>query len=119
MGEGGGEPRARGPEADAPRRRVYIGEAENVLVRLRSHLKDAKKDFWDQVVFFSSKDENLTKAHVKYLEARMIALAQENGRVALENGNIFAEMMETAKVCTMGQISNALYEIGGQYRRSM
>jgi isobutyryl-CoA mutase len=40
-------------------------------------------------------------------------------KVALANGNIFAEMMETAKVCTMGQISNALYEIGGQYRRSM
>ncbi len=40
-------------------------------------------------------------------------------KVALANGNIFEEMMETVKVCTLGQISNALYEIGGQYRRSM
>jgi methylmalonyl-CoA mutase len=40
-------------------------------------------------------------------------------KVALENGNIFDEMMETVKVCTLGEISSALYEIGGQYRRSL
>jgi hypothetical protein len=65
---------------------AYVGEAENVLVRLKTHLKDSKKDFWDQVVFFTSKDENLTKSHVKYLEARIIALASEVGRVTLSNG---------------------------------
>src|SRR5690606_4287481 len=53
--------------------------------RLQSHIKN--KDFWDQVVLFTSKDENLTKAHVKYIEARMIELANDAGRVALENGN--------------------------------
>ena len=63
---------------------AYIGEAENVLVRLQSHIKG--KEFWDQVVLFTSKDENLTKAHVKYLEARMVEAAMEAGRVALENG---------------------------------
>ena len=62
---------------------VYIGEAENVLVRLQAHIKG--KDFWDQVVLFTSKDENLTKAHVKYLEARMVELANDAGRVELEN----------------------------------
>lgn len=39
--------------------------------------------------------------------------------VALNNGNIFAELMETVKVCSLGQISKALYEVGGQYRRNM
>lgn len=39
--------------------------------------------------------------------------------VATANGNIFAELMETVKVCSLGQISHALYEVGGQYRRSM
>ncbi|MBL7817417.1 MAG: methylmalonyl-CoA mutase family protein [Saprospiraceae bacterium] len=40
-------------------------------------------------------------------------------QVALENGNIFEELMETAKFCTLGQITHALYEVGGQYRRNM
>jgi methylmalonyl-CoA mutase N-terminal domain/subunit len=35
------------------------------------------------------------------------------------NGNIFAELMEAVKVCSLGQITNALYEVGGQYRRNM
>jgi methylmalonyl-CoA mutase len=40
-------------------------------------------------------------------------------QVATSGGNIFAELMESAKVCSLGQISRALYEVGGQYRRSM
>ena len=40
-------------------------------------------------------------------------------KVALSGGNVFAEMMETAKVCSLGQISAALYAVGGQYRRNM
>lgn len=39
--------------------------------------------------------------------------------VAVRNGNIFAELMETVKTCSLGQISNALYQVGGQYRRNM
>jgi methylmalonyl-CoA mutase len=39
--------------------------------------------------------------------------------VALSNGNIFAELMETVKTCSLGQITNALYEVGGKYRRNM
>ncbi len=39
--------------------------------------------------------------------------------VARKNGNIFEELMETVKVASLGQISNALYEVGGQYRRNM
>ena len=40
-------------------------------------------------------------------------------KAAVNNGNLFAELMKTVKHCSLGQISNALYEVGGQYRRSM
>jgi methylmalonyl-CoA mutase len=37
----------------------------------------------------------------------------------VQNGNLFAELMETVKTCSLGQITNALFEVGGQYRRNM
>ncbi|HHY66476.1 MAG TPA: methylmalonyl-CoA mutase, partial [Alicyclobacillus sp.] len=40
-------------------------------------------------------------------------------RVATEGGNIFAELMETVRYCSLGQITAALFEVGGQYRRNM
>ncbi len=40
-------------------------------------------------------------------------------QVAVTGGNIFAELMETVKVASLGQITKALYEVGGQYRRNM
>jgi hypothetical protein len=72
-------------EAESGRPALYLGEAENVLARLQNHLRT--KDFWSRVVFFTSKDENLTKAHVKYLEARLITIATSTKRVELMNGN--------------------------------
>lgn len=38
---------------------------------------------------------------------------------AVTHGNVFAELMEAAKVCTLGQMTQALYAVGGQYRRNM
>jgi len=64
---------------------AYIGESENVSKRLTEH--DRKKDFWSEVVIFTSKDENLTKAHVKYLESSLVNLAKNADRYQLENGN--------------------------------
>lgn len=64
---------------------VYIGESENVAERLLAH--DRKKDFWNDVVIFSSKDDNLGKSHVKYLESRLESLAKSAGRYRLENAN--------------------------------
>lgn len=64
---------------------VYIGESENVFDRLQQHL--ASKDFWNEAVFFTSKDENLTKSHVKYLESRIVELAKTADRYYLLNGN--------------------------------
>jgi methylmalonyl-CoA mutase len=40
-------------------------------------------------------------------------------RVARENGNIFAELMETVRYASIGQITETLYQVGGQYRRNM
>ena len=40
-------------------------------------------------------------------------------KTAITNGNLFAELMETVKYCSLGQITHALYEVGGQYRRNM
>ena len=40
-------------------------------------------------------------------------------QVAVANGNLFAELMETVKYCSLGQITNALFEVDGQYRRNM
>lgn len=64
---------------------AYIGESENVTERLTNH--DRKKEFWNEVVIFSSKDENLTKAHVKFLESALAGLAKQADRYELENGN--------------------------------
>lgn len=44
---------------------------------------------------------------------------QQLKQVAINNGNLFAELMETVKYCSLGQITHALYEVGGQYRRNM
>jgi len=38
---------------------------------------------------------------------------------AVSGGNIFAELMKTVQVASLGQITRALYEVGGQYRRNM
>lgn len=69
------------------RDRLYIGEGDNVLDRLIAHDRDTSKDFWTQVVLFISKDENLTKAHVRYLERALIDLAKVAARVPLANAN--------------------------------
>lgn len=60
---------------------LYVGEAESVVKRIKSH---KAKDFWVSAVAFVSKDENLTKAHVRYLEGRLILLAQR-ANVELQN----------------------------------
>jgi hypothetical protein len=65
--------------------KVYIGEGDPVGDRLVQH--DRNRDWWSQVVFFTSKDDNLNKAHVQYLESRLVRLAREAKRCELENGN--------------------------------
>lgn len=74
-----------GFEEETGKQIVYIGEAENVWDRLKNH--DSKKDFWNEVIVFTSKDDNLTKSHIKYLESRVVEIANETKRYGLKNGN--------------------------------
>lgn len=62
---------------------VYVGEAENFLIRINQHNRN--KEFWNLAICFITKDENLTKSHVKYLEAKIVEKIREADRVLLEN----------------------------------
>lgn len=55
---------------------IYIGEADEVKKRINDHF--AKKDWWDNFIIFISKDSNLTKAHVRYLEKAIHSIAKQN-----------------------------------------
>jgi predicted GIY-YIG superfamily endonuclease len=75
-----------GPDPnDSSRQLVYVGETDNVLKRLASHNRNEAKDFWERTVVVVSKDENLTKSHVRFLESRLIKLAQDARRANLTN----------------------------------
>jgi hypothetical protein len=65
---------------------VYIGEAESVFTRLKQHL--TQKDFWNETIVFISKDDNLNKAHVKYLENRLYDIAESAKRYKVQNPSI-------------------------------
>ena len=62
---------------------VYIGEGEEILKRIMQHLP--QKDFWHETIVFVSKDENLNKAHIKYLENRLYDLAKAANRYKILN----------------------------------
>jgi methylmalonyl-CoA mutase len=62
--------------------------------------------------------ERLAAFHAKH-EADSPAALERLKEVALSGGNIFSELLETVKHCSLGQITNAMYEVGGQYRRNM
>jgi len=59
--------------------------------------------------------ENLHKTYADIAERQL----KELKKITIENKNIFENLMETAKHCSIGQITNALFEVGGQYRRNM
>lgn len=74
-----------GVDEDSSLPAVYIGEGDPVLNRLNNHY--AEKDFWDWGIFFASKDGSLNKAHVKYLESRLLQLAKDAKKSNLTNSN--------------------------------
>lgn len=80
-----------GPDPNqSTRARVYIGETDDVSIRLKQHNRSEDqggKDFWERLCVVTSKDHNLTKAHAKYLESLLIKAAKNAGRAVLENGN--------------------------------
>ncbi|TKT92639.1 GIY-YIG nuclease family protein [Dyadobacter frigoris] len=75
-----------GPDPDGLERlAVYVGESDNVGHRLLQHNKDEGKGFWERACVITSKDQNLTKAHIRYLEARFISIIQTTGAANLFN----------------------------------
>lgn len=76
-----------GPDPElSGRQLLYIGEGDEVRTRLASHDADKTKDFFTRALLIVSKDENLTKAHGRYLESRLIAAVRSAGRAKLVNG---------------------------------
>lgn len=75
-----------GPSESPALPKIYIGEGDPVRPRLEQHAK--LKDFWTHAIVFTSKDENLNKAYVQWLESRLVQLARESKRCELDNGNV-------------------------------
>jgi hypothetical protein len=82
-----------GTDPETNKSAIYIGEAECVRDRVKSHLS---KDFWNNITFFVTKDENLTKAHIKYLEGRLIDIARKAERsIVMNNQGSGAKLPES------------------------
>jgi hypothetical protein len=64
---------------------IYVGEGESVLTRLKSHSKDAKKEFWEWAVIFVNRDNSLHKGHIQHIEASLVERAISNKRCILNN----------------------------------
>ena len=84
------------------------GECEDCVIELSRATEEEKKSQLKRLKEF--KDRNAEEASPALARLKQTALA---------NGNIFEELMKTVRVCSLGQITQALYEVGGQYRRGM
>jgi hypothetical protein len=89
-----------GDEGGRPK--VYIGEGDCISDRIKKHAKDEDKEFWERVCLVTSKDSNLTKSHVRFLESRLVEITKENGRADLVNGNQpWARLLPEADIADM------------------
>src|SRR5690625_440795 len=68
---------------------VYVGEGESVDTRLKSHSRGGKqKDFWDEAIVFTSKDDYITKTQIQYLESEIYRLVRQAEWAEFENNQI-------------------------------
>ena len=85
---------------------VYIGESEDVFKRLYQH---QEKDFWTEALVIISKDENLNKAHIKYLEFSLHDEAVEANRYKIFNSNVPTKpAISEAEIAVMSEFSTNL-----------
>ena len=118
-----------GPDPDnSLRSRVYIGESDDVATRLRQHNRPEEqggKDFWERVCLVTSKDQNLTKAHVKHLESMLIGIAGKLGRCAVVNykaseyGSALPESDRADMAFFLEQIRTVLPVLGYDFLREL
>lgn len=105
---------------------VYIGESDDVSTRLKQHNRTEEsggKDFWEHVWLVTSKDQNLTKAHAKYLESQLIRSVSQSGLCKLENGTAhdyvnLPESDQADMAFFMEQLRTILPVLGFDYLRS-
>ncbi len=64
---------------------AYIGESDDIGKRIKNH--DASKDWWSTAIFITSSGEQLNKAHIRYLENRLVEKAKQVNKIPLDNGN--------------------------------
>ena len=84
------------------------GDEEHKGAELIRSTEEEKQDQVHAVRAFQARNQGVSAAALKRLQD-----------VASRGGNVFEELMESVKCCSLGQISHALYEVGGQYRRNM
>ena len=75
-----------GPSDQQGRETIYIGAADPISADMEKHLRN--KNFWTWTIVCSSKHNSLTQAHIEYIKARLIKLAQEAGKATLDNQEI-------------------------------
>lgn len=74
-----------GPDPDSlGGTRVYIGSGNSVAERIKQSA--LKRDFWETAITVTTSDDDLSKGHAEYLEARLIEITAQSGRVTLDNG---------------------------------
>ncbi len=90
---------------------TFLSKEGSPTVLPKEVIRASEREKEDQI-------ETLENLHTTYKEEAQEALSLLQ-KVALENENTFDQLMEAAKSCSLGQITHALYEVGGQYRRNM
>jgi methylmalonyl-CoA mutase len=84
------------------------GEAVLEKLELARSTEEEKRSQLDRLNDFQSRHKQDANGMLQKLQQTVI-----------DNGNVFAVLMDAVRVCSLGQITNALFEVGGQYRRSM
>jgi isobutyryl-CoA mutase len=95
------------------------------IIGVNTFLPDNQQDMVKETALIRSSDDE-KKSQIENVEALALRFASEREealarlkQVAKTGGNVFGELMETVKTCSLGSISQALFEVGGAYRRSM
>ena len=99
-----------GPDPEKPGgTRVYIGSGNSVAERIKQSA--VKRDFWETAITVTTSDDDLSKGHAEFLEARLIQVAKEAGRVFLDNGtqpDFLRRRLPEADVANMEQFLSNL-----------
>ena len=90
---------------------TFLPHDESAMVKETALIRSSEEEKQSQI-------DNVAALHERFAGERDAAL-QRLKDVAKSGGNVFAELMEAVKTCSLGSISQALFDVGGAYRRSM